>query len=108
MGSSPILVVSDDVEIFRTIEDAEKHLEPPDVGRIKVFDSDGRPVKVALGKRLLSEVVRLEVDPASPPQVGELRSNLIRLISGRTEIADDLNALSLDELWERSTPFFIT
>lgn len=99
----PILVISDDVDLFESARDAERYLEAPEVREgITVLDADGRPIRALIVKKFLADVVRLEGDPEAAPDVPALRAGLIRLISGREGVPnEDLTQLSLEELLRR-------
>lgn len=102
----PILVVSDDVDLFPSVLDAERYLEAPDVGAgLSVLDATGRPLRAVIVRKFHSVVVRLEEDPEAQPSVPALRAGLIRLIAGREGIAKSSVAdLPLDELFARARP----
>jgi hypothetical protein len=96
----PIVVVSDDVDLFSSVRDAERYLEAPEVRTgVRVLDATGKPLRAVIIKRFLAEVVRLEEDPNAAANIQELRTGLLRLIGGRGRIAEEsLADLPLDEL----------
>jgi hypothetical protein len=96
----PVLVVSDDVDLFASVRDAERYLEAPEIRTgAKVFDATGRPLRAVVVRRFLAEVVELEEDPHAPANVPALRAGLIRLIAGRGRMREEsLVDLTLEEL----------
>lgn len=104
----PILVISDDVYLFRSARDAERHLEAPEVrAGVRIFDSEGRPIRARVTRRFLAEAVKLEQDTASLPDVPALRAGLIRLIGGGKPNEDEaLSRLSLNELLSKGEEYF--
>ncbi|MEO5820175.1 MAG: hypothetical protein ABIT71_06680 [Vicinamibacteraceae bacterium] len=55
------IVVNDsgDVSAFASIEEAERFLEPEDIGQGEVFDADGRVLISSVTRHLLAKRVRL-------------------------------------------------
>lgn len=101
MIKPPILVSTDDVSVFETVEDAERYLEPPEVeSGMEVFDSIGQPVRAVIAKKWLgNEIVRFEEIPNAVPRPGELRRHLLTLLSGDSLDTTQLDSMTLAELW---------
>jgi hypothetical protein len=102
----PVIVVSDDVDIFDTPSSAARYLEAVDVrGRnIRVYDGDGRPMNPVVKKRLMAEVVELE-ETHEQPEVDELRQALIRFLEAVKKPEEpSLASLSLQRLLELARP----
>jgi hypothetical protein len=101
----PIVVADDDVDIFQTVSEAERHLEPVDVrkGKIRIYDREGRPIRALIRKRLLAEVVELE-ETSDAPRADELRQVLLRFLESADEGTpiETLEALSLNQLVDRA------
>jgi hypothetical protein len=94
----PILVVTDDVEIFDTVRSAERSLEPQDIHRTAVYDRDGLRIVPEVSRRGLANVVALR---ETNERIGEpeLRQHLTRFL--RTHQRDALPSdCTLDQLWE--------
>jgi hypothetical protein len=104
----PIVIISDDFDIFESVVDAERYVEPPDVraGRIKIYDRDGRPIRASIEKRLLAEVVRFEDQEGAEPKPEELRlkiANFLTKVDGSTR--DTYAMMSLEELLDRALKY---
>jgi hypothetical protein len=94
----PILVVDDDIEVFDSVQNAERSLEPYDIESTTVCDAEGRRLVLELAKRGLADVVRLRQTDEIVDEV-QLRSYLIRFL--RTRDAVDLSdRIALKELWD--------
>jgi len=103
----PIVVVSDDVDVFETVSDAARNLEAVDVrkGKLRIYDRDGRPIRALIRKRLLAEVVELE-ESNDLPRVDELRDVLIRFLGVSEQTPKStLEAFSLNELLDRAMKY---
>src|SRR5688572_27081240 len=60
----PILLVSDDIDVFASVDAAERYLEAPDAPNTKAFDRDGCPLRVSVAHGFLSnELVKIEANP---------------------------------------------
>jgi hypothetical protein len=96
----PILVVSDDVDLFHSVRDAERYLEAPEARTgVRVLDAAGRPLRAVVVRKFLAKVVTLEEEPDAPADVPSLRVGLIRLIAGRAQVPEEsLVHLPLEEL----------
>lgn len=94
----PILVVTDDVEIFANVQSAERALEPQDIHRAAVYDRDGLRIVPAASRRGLANVVALR---ETNERVGEteLREHLTRLLQAHQKDAF-VSDYTLDQLWE--------
>jgi hypothetical protein len=108
--SEPIIVVSDDVDLFISVKRAEQYLEPPEVrAGLIVLDATGRRLRAVVARRGLAEVVRIETDPAGGADLPALRSALVRLITGvarvRGEMVEDVSDLPLEQLIARALPY---
>ena len=105
---APILVIDDDIDVFETINQAERCLEAPDVrrGRMLIYDLDGRRVHPVITRRLLAEVVKLEEHESPDLHVVELRGALVRFLEAR-ESADgpEYEELTIEELLERALKY---
>src|SRR5262245_363185 len=104
----PIVVVSDDVDVFLSIADAERYLEAWEVrqGDLKIFDAEARPIRAVIARRVLAEVVKLEEDPEGEPQPDELRKILVRFLSAADGSFSDLSErTSLEELVTRAANY---
>jgi hypothetical protein len=87
----PIIVVSDDVEIFETVEGAERYLEAPDVrsGLIKeMYDRDGRKLQPTVHKGILgAEHIKIE-DAHQTADVGRFRDRVVEVLVNSTQTRD--------------------
>ena len=104
----PIIVVQDDIDVFLSVTDAERYMESRDVrrGRVRVFDSEARPIRASIARRALAEVVRLEEDPDADRQPAELKSILTRFLSSRGESSTSVSeCVSLEELIGRAANY---
>jgi len=77
----PIIVISDDVDLYLSVKAAELDLEAWQVPKMQVFDAHGRRLKPVIAKRFLAEVVRLEEDQSGATDVQRLKEGLIRFLS---------------------------
>ena len=107
---APIIVVSDDSDVFGTIEAAERYLEPWSVesATLKIYDRDGRPLvaQIAKTKLLKNEVVTLSDGSGAAPEPDSLRGALTDFLTARdVEVSDEGQALPLDQLWEMALPW---
>lgn len=95
------IVVQDDIEVFRSVSEAERALEPADIVdyRVTVIDQTGQLWRPAVVKSGLSEVVSLEQDEQKPdPDQAE---ELLRKFFARVEAGNAAEKESLDALWAR-------
>lgn len=102
---TPLVVVSDDVDVFRNPTAAERYIEPPEVrsGALRVFDFEGRPYKATVQHRKMLEIVRLEPDPAESENPEFARQLLIRFLAPRERLSvETYEPLSLDEIGRRA------
>jgi hypothetical protein len=101
----PPVIVSEsgDVDVFGSVGDAERYLEPIDVqaGRFIAFDSEGRLLK------LHPTIPRVTIDCAEEtPTHEEQLSDLLRRFLGHVGVTDPgLASESLAKLVERSLAF---
>ena len=98
-----ILSESGDVDVFDSVGDAERYLEPIDVqvGRFVAFDSEGRLLK------LRPTIPRVTIDSAeeTPTHVKQL-SDLLRRFLAHVGVTDPgLASEPLAKLVERSVAF---
>ena len=105
----PIIVLSDDVELFESVADAERYLEAPDVrsGNIrKVYDRDGRKLRPVIRKGPLgAEHVEI-ADTPETPDVEEFRDGIVQLLVRCTEESPDVfSHRSIDELIAEALPY---
>ena len=103
---APILVIGDDVDVFDSVQDAERYLEPPDVSdtAVRVYDAEGRVLTCVIERRLLNEVVRFK-ETDGPPDVAGLRAALIEFINARDPLMSVNEVEELDVLWEQALRF---
>lgn len=104
----PLLVIDDDVDIFETIEAAERNIEPADVrqGRLVIYDKEGRIVRPLIVKRLLAEVVEFDRTASTESNVDAVRSGLVRFLRTRESAGEpDYEGLPLDALFARALKY---
>jgi hypothetical protein len=101
----PILVISDDVDLFESVRAAERYLEAPEIRTgVTVLDAAGRLLRAVVVRKLLAEVVVLEEDPEAPINVAALRAGLTRLVVGRGRLpAESVAHLPLEQLIMRAS-----
>ena len=105
----PIIVLSDDINLFATVEGAERYLEPPDLrsGNIlEIYDRDGRALTARVVKGFLgAERVKIEATDEAP-QIERFRGPLIELLTHALgEPAECFSDVSLDQLIEKAHPY---
>jgi hypothetical protein len=103
----PPITIDDhgDINIFETIEEAEKYVEPIDArrGDFVAYDSEGRLLRSQIVKRgLLGPRVKLEPTETVPKHASALRARLIGFLSKLGESRPLLEADSLDGLITRT------
>lgn len=107
MISPPVLVVDDDVEIYASLGDAERSLEPSDIrrGMTRIFDGQGRLIRANIVRRHLAEVVRFEMD-SDVYSIDEFRRGLIRLLQGREDTsAATASECSMEDLVQHAMKY---
>ena len=55
----PIIVVSDDVDVFDSVEAAERYLEPWQLDGLRVYDRNGQRTIAKTAKGFMAEIVTL-------------------------------------------------
>lgn len=93
---TPPVIVSDsgDVNVFETIDDAEKYLEPYDVGSLTAYDSEGRLLRLIA----TSPRITIEVEEWSPSHQEDVRRLLLDFLN-ELGIADlNIRGKNLQEL----------
>jgi hypothetical protein len=103
----PLIVVDDDIDIFSTVAEAEKSLEPADVDsrRLRIYDRNGRLIRPIIQRRILAEVVRLEWTPsqAEPETVRDLLKKFLTGVERRE--MNDYSTLDLGQLWQMALQY---
>lgn len=99
----PIIVVTDDTDVFSSVRNAEGYLEPQDVehGQATAFDADGRvlAVNVRVVRAFLGGREWVELAETDELDEEGLRRVLERFLSHPRHLGDrDLSAIPLDEL----------
>jgi len=101
----PPIIVSEggDVDVFESIEDAEKYLEPIDVkaGRFKAFDCEGRSLLL----HPTTPRVSIDAEEETPTHEEELTLLLRRFLRQVGTTDAQLESASLAELVEKSVPY---
>ena len=100
----PILVISDDVDLFESVRAAERYLEAHEVRTgVRILDAAGRVLRAVVDRRVLADVVAIQEDPEALVDLSALRAGLIRLVAGRGRVpAESLTHLPLEELLIRA------
>jgi hypothetical protein len=106
----PLIVVSDDVDVFGDVKAAETYLEPPDVrSGMRLYDRDGRPIQASIVKRgprvFRTEHVQLADIDGAEPDSQEVTALLIRFLRDREQLPESEEPPSLDELWSRAIEY---
>ena len=101
----PPIIVDEpgDPDVFESIEDAERYLEPIDVeaNRFVAFDGEGRLLRLTSTPRSVTIEAAEEV-----PNHGEVvRELLIEFLKNCGSVDPNLSSLSLEELAKRSLAF---
>ena len=104
----PPITIDDhgDLDIFKTVEDAEKNVEPYEVrsGDLVAYDSEGRLLRGRIVKTWLFGLgrgVKLELAEDVPHHALALRQSLIEFLVELGEPGDVLETESLPELIAR-------
>jgi hypothetical protein len=104
---APIIVVSDDVDVFEDVKAAERYLEPPEVrSGMRLYDRDARPIQALVVKRgprfFGTEHVQLADIDGAEPDSDEVRALLTRFLRALEHVPESAEPPSLDDLWNRA------
>ena len=96
----PIIVADDDIDVFETIADAGRYLEPIDVRRgFRIYDRDGTPLSARITRKFLVENVKLVEKEGAAADPDELLRILSVFLSQREQLpATSYRDMTLDEL----------
>jgi hypothetical protein len=109
MINPPIIVVSDDVDVFETVSAAESYIEPPDVAVTRLYDRDGRPLQASVASRgprfFRSQRVHISEIGDAEPEPDRLRALLLRFLRGVNDLPESADRLRIDDLWDRAVRY---
>jgi hypothetical protein len=106
--ANPVIVITDDIDVFATRAEAERYIEPflLRTPGFAAFDHTGRRLKPSTQRRGLAEVVTLTDDPDAAPDEVAVRQALKRFLRQSAGMREpELESLSLDRLFSRAMEF---
>src|SRR5262249_38806052 len=98
-----VIVITDDIDVFETLADAERYLEPFLLRSpgFSVLDCSGRQLSAVVQTRGLAQVVRLVDDPQAKPDESRVRDVLKHFLERFPEAANrPLSGLSVEQLFD--------